>query len=272
MIYAIISAMRQKIILSISNFYIQLDFYPTEWQFIRTRFKNKITTYFSGFVVNQNPNKIDYIIDFIERKDITVIENNNSTNYYAMIYEEMNKRKMISFYHISIFHFQLLLRLITQKLLMHNKGFLLHGSANQINGKVNIFIGNEGAGKSTVIKLLRFHHPAQADDNVIIKKENHSYFFYQTPFIEKEWWVKKNPSKYQINKIFFLRKARYTRIEKIEDKKYLLKRLVHHFWTDKKYYLMQVPYLFKFIDEFSGFYFLYFEKDKKNLLKAVSGN
>ena len=29
MIYAIISAMRQKIILSISNFYIQLNFYPT---------------------------------------------------------------------------------------------------------------------------------------------------------------------------------------------------------------------------------------------------
>ena len=81
----------------------------------------------------------------------------------------------------------------------------------------------EGAGKSTVIKLLRFHHPAQADDNVIIKKERITpYFFYQTPFIEKEWWV--NPSKYQINKIFFLRKARYTRIEKNRGEKIFIKK------------------------------------------------
>jgi hypothetical protein len=62
--------------------------------------------------------------------------------------------------------------------------------------------------------------------------------FNQTPFLEKDSWVKKDKIKYPLGKIFFLKKANFFKIEKIEDKKEILNLILKQFWTNKDNFKM----------------------------------
>lgn len=79
----------------------------------------------------------------------------------------------------------------TEWLLADNKGFILRSSAANFNEKAYLFLGKSGAGKFTIMKLLNGKYSALADDDVIVKKESYNYYLYQSPFLEKEWWIKK---------------------------------------------------------------------------------
>ncbi|MEO0185730.1 MAG: hypothetical protein ABIL20_08045, partial [candidate division WOR-3 bacterium] len=61
-------------------------------------------------------------------------------------------------------------------------------------------------GKSTAMTLLSKKFLPVASDTVIIKKEKKEFYVYQTPFLEKDDWVKKDKKKYPLGKIFFLKK------------------------------------------------------------------
>ena len=92
------------------------------------------------------------------------------------IAEYLPHNTLTSYYHISISQFQFILRNVIQILLTENNGFILHASACVIDGKASLFTGFSGAGKSTVIKLLKTKYPALADDTVIIQKKGETFF------------------------------------------------------------------------------------------------
>lgn len=261
----------KTIYLNIAGFNIQIDLKPTERQFAFKLKDKEIKKYWTGFVVDK-PKKIDFKINFIERSYLEVLYKKKEKKQYMGFFEEKNNKEINTFYQISIFQFQTILRHIVNKLLKGN-GFILHSSASNISGKAFLFTGNSGAGKSTTMKLLNSEYPALADDTVIIKKEKSQYYLYQTPSIEKEWWVKKTSQKLPLEKVYFLKKEIFFKEEKIIDKNLPFEKIIRQFWTeDDKFVSKKTKLIYKFTHSFNNFYYLSLYKNKRKLLAFMRNN
>lgn len=262
-------AATKTIYLNVAGFNIQINLKSTEWDFAFKLKEKEIKKYWTGFIVNK-PKKINFKINFIERSYLEIYYKKKERKHYIGFFEEKNKKEINTFYQISIFQFQAILRSIIIRLLAGN-GFILHGSASNIKGKAYLFTGNNGAGKSTTMKLLNPEYPALADDTVIIKKENNRYFLYQTPFIEKEWWVKKNSQKLVLEKVYFLKKETYFKEETIADKTLLFEKIIKQFWTDDDgFATKKTKLIYQFTHSFNKFYYFFVAKNKRKLLDFIS--
>lgn len=256
------------IYLNIAGFNIQINLKPTEWEFALKLKEEEINKYWGGFIIN-NPKKIDFIINFIERSYLDVLYKKKEKKQYMGFFEEKNNKEINTFYQISIFQFQAILRHMINKLLAGN-GFILHGSASNINGKAYLFTGNNGAGKSTTMKLLNPKYPALADDTVFIKKVSNQYYLYQTPFIEKESWVKKSSQKLSLEKVCFIIKKKYFKEEAIEDQGILFEKIIKQFWTeDDEFVTKKTKLIYQFTHSFDKFYYFFLAKNKKRLLDFI---
>ncbi|MCM8788059.1 MAG: hypothetical protein NC935_08440 [Candidatus Omnitrophica bacterium] len=255
------------LILNIGGFNIQINFNKTELGFAYKKLKEDILNCYQGFITDKTK-LVNYTIKIIEKKLFEVLLKEKKR--FINIYEKKGGKLIISFYQISLIQFQLILRDIIGELLAQQGGFILHASSIADRNKALIFTGKNSSGKSTMIKLLHPQYKALADDTVIIRKQANQYFFYQTPFIEKEDWIEKASGKYLLKKVFFLRKAKFFKLEKIVDKDYILNRLLKQFWTIDQYGKKQLHYLTQFVAKFNNFYFFYFNKDKEKLIKLLS--
>lgn len=263
--------MKQIYYLNIAGFNIQVNLKPTEWQFAKKLKENEIKKYWSGFIVSQ-PKKIDYQINFFEKRYIEIIYKKKEKKQYMSFFEEKNKKSINTFYQISIFQFQTILRHIINKLLAGH-GFILHGSASNINGRAFLFTGKNGVGKSTIMKLLKEKYPALADDTVIIKREGSEYFLYQTPFIEKEWWMKKSSQRLELKKVYFLKKTKFFKEKIIEDKSLLFEKTIKQFWTeDDEFVNKKIKLIHQFTHNFNKFYYFSLAKNKRKLLDFIQKN
>jgi hypothetical protein len=261
----------KTIYLNIAGFNIQVNLQPTEWDFAKKLKEKEIKKYWTGFIVSQ-PKKIDYKINFAEKRYIEIVYKKKEKKQYMGFFEEKNKKEINTFYQISIFQFQVILRRIISILLAGN-GFILHGSASNINSKAYVFTGNNGAGKSTTMKMLNPQYPALADDTVIIKKEKNKYYLYQTPFIEKEWWIKKNYRKMELGKVYFLKKESFFKERAINDKSLLFKKIIKQFWTeDDRYVSKKTELIYQFTHVFNKFYYFSLAKNKRKLLYFIQKN
>lgn len=257
--------MEKSIFLNIAGFNIQINLKPTEWNFVYKKLKNDICKHYSGFIIKDHIGKIDYFIDINETSSLLTIIKKPQL-YFFNLFENIRKNKIVTYYQISLVQFQMVLREVLLDLLADNHGFIMHGSAvNKAYDASYIFTGKNGAGKSTAMSLLNPLFPALADDTVIVKKEKEGYYLYQTPFIEKNDWVKKSGKRFFINKIFFIKKANYFKIEKINDKNLLTQKLIQQFWTKDEVKKKQIKTLFEFVSEYNNFYYLYFSKNKNKL-------
>jgi len=261
--------MTNNIYLNIAGFNIKLHFKKTSWFAIKKIFLDQIIKYHHDFIIKQKPMTIDIIINFVEKKGTDVIIKRCGNKYFVHLFEKVAENEIISFYHTDLLHFQLMIwSLISEMLINHNGGFFLHSSAVNIKGKANIFLGKTGEGKTTLRNLLQSHFPSLSDDISVIKKELNTYYYYQSPFTEKEY-IKKQTKKYPIERIFFLRKASFVKIEKIEDKVKIFEELSKQLWVEKNYYKKQLNNLLNLINNFNNFYFLYFNKKKEELIKIL---
>lgn len=259
--------------LNIAGFYIQLHFSPLDNEFLQNTFKNNILRICQNFALTQKPRVIDYYIDIVYKLNLGFHQRKTHKKLFINLYEQISENKIIVFYHVSNFQFQLILRNILQELLLRGNGFFLHSSAIKIENKVNLFLGMSGAGKSTIITLLRSDYIAMGDDNVIIKKEEGDYYFYQTPFMEKEWWVVKNPNRNIIENIYFLRKANFFKTYRMDDKDEILRLFIKQIWCrDAEEIKSQMKSVFNFIHVFNNFYYLFFGKDKEQLNLLIRNN
>jgi hypothetical protein len=249
------------IYLSIAGFNIEIKLKDTDKLHEEKTVINMLNTFYKGFILNKKIKKINYRINFLNQQRFFVLFRRNRLRFLLFFVEAKKKKIINTFYHISQPQFSLILIRILNNLLK-NCGFIMHASASNVNGKVCIFVGRSGAGKSTIMKLLTKRYVPLADDSIIIKKEYNKFYFYQTPFLEKENWIKRDRQKYEVDKIYFLRKSKDIRAERIKDTNYIFKRLIKQFWSEQHTFTSQMKVFFEFVSRFREFYFLYFPKNE----------
>lgn len=234
---------------------------------MKEELKYKIFNSYGFFVSHRKVKRPDFYIDFIDGLNFDIVSKDSSNKLYALFFEEKEPNRIETYNQINIYQFQFILKYVMNKLLIY-KGFMIHSSAVNINGNVILFLGKPGAGKSTAARLLWKNYLTLADDSSIIKKGGDgSFCFYQTPFIEKDMWIVKRNNKFSLGKIYFLRKAKYFKIQKIHNKEYVLKKLTEQIFSVEKYLDQQMKTLFQFVADFNEFYVLYFAKDEKGMIE-----
>jgi len=258
------------LVVNIAGFYIKIRFLPKRKitdDFHHNLLGERIYEQFKGFITVHHTTKPNFIIE-LYRSHITLYTKNiadKKIKFMAFFRQEGNK--FITYQHISVIQFLLLIKTILKSLLAQNKGFILHASAIKKGSQAIIFTGNPDAGKSTAMKLLNNDYPSIADDSVIIKKEEEQFYCYQTPFVEKNKWVKKGLTRFKLVKIFFLRKASYFETKKISDKQIILSKLMSQVWTDTDNLNKQLGSVREFIENSDNFYWLYFAKNGQQMRK-----
>ena len=152
------------------------------------------------------------------------------------------------------------LRLLFKAMLNHQKdGIMLHASSAERDGLGYAFVGQSGAGKSTVAKMLGRTHRILSDETTIMRKTGNSYKIFSNP-----WWnadnhttINNSQKPAQLKAVFFIKKSDRTGIRKLDCKESLA-RLIYGD-SPFKY--------FDFIDNKSGIRNFYLFA--RNLLKDI---
>jgi hypothetical protein len=259
---------QNAIYLNIAGFNIKLIFYSflRQKNFSINNLKKRIINLFKGFIAKTEPKCTDFKIKFYKRIPNIIEKKINNRNTYFLYLYEQNDNEIRTFQHISINQFVFILIRLLQQLVVKN-GFILHSSASLINNKACLFIGPSGAGKSTIINLLKQNYVPIADDSVIIREKDGKFFLYQTPVIEKNYWIKKSNQKFEIGKIYILKKAKNFKIIKINNPKYIIQLLLKQLWTTPDDVRAQINIFYKFIEGFHHFYLLHFVNNNKQALE-----
>lgn len=263
----------KSIYLKIAGLTIQLRFIPSRKKILKffsdDSLYHNIINYLRPFIIEEKQRSTALVIFLYQDVPLfhKYIKNNISQSY--IFFSEDKNNTIKTFQHISFSQFMNLLLIAIQKLLLKNNGFLLHAAGNNFHGKALIYTGPSGAGKSTAMTLLNDKYPSIADDSVIIRKLGNNYYCYQTPFIEKNGWVKKTKDKFKIDKIFFLKKNSVFKIEKITNKGYIFNNLIRQLWVDEIILQDQFTCIIDFFKKFNDFYFLHFNKNPKKLIELI---
>ena len=197
-------------------------------------------------------------------------------DFFIHFFKEIKENNILTFYFIGFFELQFILGRAIEKLLSESGGFILHASANRTVKGVMVFMGESNQGKSTITRLLNKHYPSLADDTSIIRRRNGRYYFYQTPFIEKEMWIPKKSFAYPLGRMFFIEQAKENRVKKIaKPLEYLsnFSRVIQHFSlfseNEKKTKLRES---LAFLASFPDIYYLSFKKDQTALVDFFRKN
>lgn len=255
--------------LSIAGFLIRINFLKSDYENSRRNTIYMIDSVFDGFLVKSATKKIksNFFIDI--KPTATYMFLDKTKNAFIKLYTiSDNPNRIISYYSLSIHQFQLILMQVLFWLLV-NKGFIVHCSAIKIHDQVILFLGKQGAGKSTAANLLADKYEVLADDSGIIKEEKGKYYFYQGPNIEKNENIKKTDKRYLIKAIFLLKKARVYKVIKIMNKEFTFKKMIDQFLGDLKDSKQKIEFLLKMMNNFNSFYSLFFGKDKIKLKQLI---
>lgn len=257
------------IYLTIAGFNIKINFQKINWVWLRDKLQKEIEKHYQGFINNDFKKSFDYQINFIQREFLKILFKQGE-GYFVNFCRLLNKNTIETYYQISLIQLELIINKILQELLSKNKGFVFHASANLINNRASLFLAPSGGGKSTIMTLLSKKFLPLAGDTVIIKKEKKQYYIYQTPFSEKDHWLKKNKERYPLGKIFFIKKAPYFKVKPIINKKIALDLILKQFWTNEMELKKQITHVLSFVGGFKEFYYLYFAKDQQKLINFIS--
>ena len=266
--YSSTIVLQKSIFFKIANIVIETRFNDNEeLPELYTAFKQKID-HLNPFIIKGQKNDFLVTVDF--KNSFDIVQDNKLKRKSIIFYEEISKEHFRTYYHISGEQFTIIIRDIVQKFLSKKNGVILHGSA--VVDKSNqglLFLGESGAGKSTIVQLLNPKFRACADDILILRKEGQLFYLYQTPFIQKNYYPKYKTGKFVLSKIYFLKKGREekTSIIKPENKIiFLLKQL----FTNEEDRNQQIRFLLSLIQNLENIFFLTFSKsNKKKLLNIL---
>ena len=258
----------------ISDFIIALTFHQENRPFLLSNIKNNIIKFYHEFLISdseRNISKPNFTIEFHSAKYLKI--SYDGQKRFINYYDKKSKKKFIVYDHISIAQFQFILLKLLLNLYEKKTVLLLHASAVNIDNNAYIFIGRQSSGKSTIIKLLKNKYQALADDTVIIRKFSGRYYFYQTPFVEKESWVIKSPKRYYLGKIFLIKKSKTSTVRKIIDKNIIFQNILNNVlpeWNHLLHNKQQIGNLLDFSINYPYFYELKFNKNQSCLTKLLN--
>ena len=257
------------VFINIAGYTIKIIFKKADFSYLRKQFIRKFYLHYGKFIAKDEEKKPAYEIIVIQKARIKTIINYKKTDEYMIYCEYINIHSLVTYYYLSMFQFQIILKNILLYLLK-NSGFILHASACVYDNHAYIFIGKPNSGKSTTIKLLNKSFRAIADDSIIIKKVNKSFSCYQTPFLEKEYWIKKSPEKFAISKIFFLCKENIFLTKQLLDKNKIANLIIEQVLSgEKMHHASQLKIMLDFVNSFNNFYFLNQYNNHKKLKNYI---
>lgn len=203
--------------LSIAGFTIQLVFHATEYTQAQKLFLLQLSKAYKGFMIEGSDKKIDFSLHVMQSNQTEVLKykERNYIEYYKV---RKNKNSLTTFYSISVEQLAQLLRYILFHLIKEG-GFFMHGAVAIHNDKALLFVGASGAGKSTIVGMARKIATPFADDSFIIRNIKGVYYCFQTPFLDKQTWIKKINKGFKVGKIYLLEQSKHTSIEKIDSEK-----------------------------------------------------
>lgn len=257
--------------LKIAGITIAFKLHPTNVTGVAEKFFEKEIKYFYGGFLIKNPKKVDYYVDFIQKNTLEVLSKTNKKSVYIILYREISKRKIESYYHLSGDQFEILIRTIIQKFISKEGGIILHASSSEVKNRAQIFLGKSGTGKSTIVRILEKYSKPLSDDSIILKKDTKSFIFYQTPFTEKNPNIKKSLAKYDLGNFFILKKSNTNYVKKITGSKAIFNHLLKQLLTEKEDSGLQVNTLSELASKIDSIYYLYFSlKNPREVLKLIN--
>ena len=256
------------IYLNIAGFNLKICFHKLENLPLKNHLINELNYYYSGFFTHK-PLKIDFTIHFIDNRLIEGMTIPYRNKLYINLYDITAENEIVTFYTIGIYQFQLLLTRIILRLFQKNDGFYLHASAVAINDHAIVFTGKPGSGKSTAANLLCQKYHKIADDGIFIRKIKGKYFCYSTPILDADLIGLKKNQKYYLDSVFFLRKAYIFKIIPIQDKEYIIQRILKQLITERELMKDHSRSVTQFANSFNNFNFLYFAKNQKKLVELI---
>jgi|SRR3989344_3339637 len=259
------------LILNIAGFHILIKF--SEVEFTRKiRMPEYIKWRYNDFLYSSKKTNIDFTIKFIHAQEMRSLFSSNKKRFFINLYDVKSGNVLITFYHISLFQFDVILTYILQKLLTRKEGFILHTSAVSIKGKAFCFMGRSGAGKSTVVNLLSDIYKPLSDDSGIIKKQGDNYYFYQMPLSDKNIEIKKSSNAVPLGRIYFLHKGNILKARKITNKEKIIKKISLQLYSEKDNIEKQIVSLGELINSQDTFFDLTFSRDKKEVISFFQNN
>jgi len=260
--------------LNIADFIIRIIFIKkTKHLNFLSYLKKRIIKKYSAFII-KNENYInknyDFLIKIEEKNEIGFFKKKGL--YFFNLFYLYNKSTIITFSTISIYQFEMIIKYIISRFINKNKLFIVHCSAILKNDGIIIFLGKSGAGKSTIVKILKKKFVPIVDDVGLIRKKGNNYYFYQTPYTEKNKYPI-HQKKWRIKKIFFIKKTKskqksvVNKLQILKKDRKLINYLKNQIITsrDKK---NLINFLIKYANDF---YFLHLSlKDKNNIYNLIS--
>lgn len=259
--------MNNNLYLDVAGFNIEMVFHPIDNIHLRESFIEDIKRDYSGFIVKSIRGKVDFTIDFMEAVDVHMIYREKQKTYYYETIRYKKNNHLETFYRVGAAQFTFIFKQILLRILGQKNAFMLHTSAAKIGRYVYLFMAHSGGGKSTTMKFLGHKYQSLADDSVIIKKEGGKYYLYQTPMVEKEWWIKKSSQRYEIGALYFIQKAKTLEEKEFASKKDMMPYLMDQILVTDLEAKAPVKLIMKFAKEFNRFRLLYLPKDRDILLK-----
>ncbi len=256
--------------LKIAGFYLKLEFTEIEASKRKQFLIDLINERYQGFISQEVPRKIDFKITFVFEEKLKSLTSENNSLLFIKIYSFKSKSHLETYYHISLYHLDLILTHVLQKLLSENSGYFIHTSAVIVNNFAFLFLGKSGQGKSTASQLLKDYFPILSDDGAILKKEQMNWYIYQTPFYEKNKTMKKSPEKFPLGKVFFLNKDNEVSVKKLKDKTQIAEKLIAQIYSQHEDINIQFENLIRFINSSDIFYRLNFNKDSLKLKQNIA--
>lgn len=215
-----------------------------------------------NWAIKKKSNNIDYKIRFIPGGGIKTYP--RKKGYYIELFKKISENSVTASSNISLYQFHMILKLILDKLLVKKGGFFIHCSAIKHNNKAYLFLGNEGAGKSTIKNFLKDKFSVLCDDSGVISSNTGRYIFFQSPLIEKDNIIK-TTEHYEVGGFFFLIKGKKCKITKISNYELILKKLLNQnlkFNTFSKKNFIKI--ILDLLKKQNKFYSLSFPNNKKS--------
>lgn len=210
---------------------------------------------FKGFLVRFPPNKIDITVQFHSCEEKTPLGNTGVFNYLIPTANSSLEKKK----------FGSLLReiIMTAMLLLTEKdgGICIHSSSVYAGSKAILFVGNSGAGKSTICQLLPPRFSQLTDDTTFIMHKR-GWYTSPLPIFEKKHPLKdrSNSPLYRVEAVFFLRQSKLNRITPLKKDSAAFALIM-----DNIFYMgssRQIEGIHSLIRSPIPFYTLEFEKEK----------
>ena len=264
---------KELVTLKIAGFIIEIIFIKSqEQENIEEVFVLLVKEYYKNFIFNQNSQKPDFRLQVVNNHNFNILKKRNKKSFFINLYEEKSNKVIETFYHISTSHFQLIIRKITHDLLLKSGGFIVHASAAKVRNKAIIFLGNSGAGKSTIVTLLNNEFIPLGDDTVLIKKEEDTYYCYTSSAIEKNGWVLKSIKRHELSKAYFLIKSKSHNIKPIISKEEVIQLITAQIYSEEGTLSKHFKNVVSFVNEFKQFKYLHFSLENKQKLSKLIYN